>query len=185
MTTLRGAARVLSFAVAVLVCAVGSAATANVSVVDDTGSTVTLSAPARRIVSLAPHLTELLFVAGAGDRIVGTVEFSDYPEAAKSIPRVGSSTLLDVERIVALKPDLVVVWRSGTAPARIDALRALGFAIYFDEPHTFAGIAQTLARLGTLAGTEAAARDAAERFSARADALRQKYGTRRPVYVAQ
>ncbi|HET9046887.1 MAG TPA: helical backbone metal receptor, partial [Casimicrobiaceae bacterium] len=151
------------------------------SVVDDTGSTVTLSAPARRIVSLAPHLTELLFAAGAGDRIVGTVEFSDYPEAAKSIPRVGSSTLLDMERIVALKPDLVVVWRSGTAPARIDALRALGLAIYFDEPHTFAGIAQPLVRLGTLAGTGAAARGAAEAFAARADALRQKYGTRRPV----
>ena len=169
------------FALAMVVGLVESVATASVSVVDDTGATVALSAPARRIVSLAPHLTEMLFAAGAGDRIVGTVDFSDYPEAAKAIPRIGSSTLLDMERVVALKPDLVVVWRSGTAPARIDALRALGLAIYFDEPHTFAGIARTLVRLGTLAGTEAAALGAAEAFSARAETLRQRYATRRPV----
>ncbi|MEO5766406.1 MAG: cobalamin-binding protein [Casimicrobiaceae bacterium] len=154
---------------------------AAISVVDDTGATVALAAPARRIVSLAPHVTELLFAAGAGARIVGAVDFSDYPEAAKSIPRVGSSTLLDMERIVALKPDLVVVWRSGTTPARVDALRALGIPIYFDEPHTFAGIARTLVRLGTLAGTEPEGRRAADALSARAAALRQRYANRRPV----
>ena len=152
-----------------------------VTVVDDSGATVELAAPARRIASLAPHLTEMLFAAGAGDRIVGTVEFSDYPEAAKAIPRVGSATLLDLERVVALKPDLVVVWRSGTAPARIDALRALGVPIYFDEPHSLAGIALTLRRLGTLAGTDAIAARAADALDARVRALRERYAARRPV----
>ena len=120
----RGAGAAVARGVAVLLFATAQCAAAEVSVVDDTGATVTLAAPARRIVSLAPHVTELLFAAGAGERIVGAVEFSDYPEAAKAIPRIGSSTLLDMEQILALKPDLVVVWRSGTAPARIEALRA-------------------------------------------------------------
>lgn len=171
--------RAFSFAAALLAHA-GTVA-ASVSVVDDTGATVTLAAPATRIVSLAPHVTELLFAAGAGERIVGAVDFSDYPEAAKAVPRIGSSTLLDMERIVALKPDLVVVWGSGTTPARVDALRVLGFPIYLNEPHTFEGIAQTLVKLGTLAGTEPAARRAADAFTARTDALRVRYAGRRPV----
>ena len=179
----RTAARSLARGVAAVLLALAECAVAKVTVADDTGAAVTLAAPARRIVSLAPHVTELLFAAGAGERIVGTVEFSDYPEAAKAVPRIGSSTLLDMERIVALEPDLVVVWRSGTAPARIEALRALGIPIYFNEPHTFADIAQTLVRLGTLAGTEAAAQRAAGAFIARANALRERYAGRRPVTV--
>src|SRR5882672_8053540 len=81
---------------------------ADIRAVDDSGAAVVLQSPAKRIVSLAPHATELLFAAGAGDRIVGTTEFSDYPEAAKKIPRVGSSSLLDMDRVVSLKPDLIV-----------------------------------------------------------------------------
>jgi iron complex transport system substrate-binding protein len=170
-------------AIALLGAAIANVAAASVSVVDDTGTTVTLAAPARRIVSLAPHVTELLFAAGAGERVVGAVEFSDYPDAAKAVPRVGSSTLLDMERIVALKPDLVVVWRGGTSPARVESLRALGVPIYFNEPHTFDDIASTLARLGTLAGTESFAQRAADAFNARARALRDRYAAKRPISV--
>ncbi|MET0345536.1 MAG: cobalamin-binding protein [Casimicrobiaceae bacterium] len=179
----RGAVAAAARGVAVLFFATAQFAAAEVSVVDDTGATVTLAAPARRIVSLAPHVTELLFAAGAGERIVGAVEFSDYPEAAKAIPRIGSSTLLDMEQILALKPDLVVVWRSGTAPARIEALRGLGIPIYFNEPHTFADIAQTLVRLGKLAGSGAVAQGAADALTARVSALRERYAGRRPVTV--
>ncbi|MGD8875210.1 MAG: helical backbone metal receptor, partial [Gammaproteobacteria bacterium] len=82
-------------------------------VVDDAGHTVELAAPARRIVSLAPYLTELLFAAGAGDAVVGTSEFSDYPVAARDIPRIGGGGGLDIEAIIALQPDLVVAWQSG------------------------------------------------------------------------
>ena len=171
--------------VAALVCCVcvfaADRACARVEVVDDTGAAVVLAAPARRIVSLAPHTTELLFAAGAGDRVVGAVEYSDYPAAAKTLPRVGSSSLLDMERIAALKPDLVVVWRSGTSAARVEAIRALGIPVYFNEPHTLAGIAATLVKLGTLAGTGDEARRAAETFTTRMDALRERYARRRAV----
>ena len=81
-----------------------------VQAVDDAGHTVRLDAPARRIVSVAPHLTELLFTAGAGAQVVGAVAYSDHPEAAKRIPRIGDSAQLDLERIVSLRPDLIVVW---------------------------------------------------------------------------
>ena len=99
---------------------------AAVSVIDDAGNTVTLAQPARRIVSLAPHVTELLYAAGGGDRIVGTVSYSDYPPQARDLPRVGDNKALDLERIAALKPDLIVVWRHGNAQKQTDRLRAPG-----------------------------------------------------------
>jgi len=164
-------------------CVAATSACASVQVIDDTGAAVVLAAPARRIVSLAPHTTELLFAAGAGGYVVGAVDYSDYPAAAKAIPRVGSSSLLDMEAIAALKPDLVVVWRNGTSAARIDALRALGIPVYLNEPRTLAGIASTLERLGELAGTGPDARAAAQTFAARLAALRERYAGRRPVPV--
>ena len=159
------------------------AAHASVQVVDDSGATVTLKAPAARIVSLAPHATELLFAAGAGDRIVGAVEFSDFPEAAKRIPRVGSSAQLDMERIVGLAPDLVVVWLNGSSAARLDKVRALGVPIFYSEPRTLADIPATLRRFGTLAATESPARAAADGFARQAAALRATYAQSSPVTV--
>ena len=166
---------------AAALCVAATSACARVQVVDDTGATVTLAAPARRIVSLAPHTTELLFAAGAGGYVVGAVDYSDYPAAAKTIPRVGSSSLLDMEAIAALKPDLVVVWRNGTSAARIDALRALGIPVYLNEPHTLAGIATTLERLAELADTKRDGLAAAQAYTARLGALRERYAARRPV----
>ena len=96
--------------VMVAVLALGSAAVAaEISLADDNGRSVTLKQPAQRIISLAPHMTELLFAAGAGERVVGTVEYSNYPAAAQRIARIGDSAQLDLERIVALKPDLIVI----------------------------------------------------------------------------
>ncbi|WP_155402741.1 helical backbone metal receptor, partial [Ralstonia solanacearum] len=108
-------------------------------VTDDTGATVTVPHPAQRVVSLAPHATELLFAAGGGARIVGTVTYSDYPSAASDIPRVGDNRAVDLERIAALKPDLVVVWRHGNAQKQTDRLRALGIPLFFSEPHRLGG----------------------------------------------
>ena len=93
---------------------------AAVSVIDDAGNTVSLKQPAKRIISLAPHVTELLYAIGAGDSIVGTVEYSDFPPPAKKLTRVGSHNALDLERIIALKPDLVVVWQSGTVKSPVE-----------------------------------------------------------------
>ncbi|MBB4014357.1 cobalamin-binding protein [Niveibacterium umoris] len=123
------------------------------SVLDDTGATVTLAAPAKRIVSLAPHATELLFAAGAGPRVVAVTEYSDFPPAATKLPRIGGYNAVDLERIVALKPDLVVAWASGNPKAQVDRIKALGIPVFLSEPRKFETIATNLERLGMLAGT--------------------------------
>jgi iron complex transport system substrate-binding protein len=154
-----------------------------ISVVDDAKHTVTLSAPARRIVSLAPHATELLFAAGAGAHIVGVAEFSDYPPEAKHIQSVGSGVSLDLERIIALKPDLVVGWNNGMAATQLARLEPLGIPIYKSEPYDFAAIAHSLERLARLTGTDAAGNAAAAAFRARLQRLRDTYQKRRTVRV--
>ena len=82
-----------------------------------------------RIVSLAPNLTELAFAAGAGARVVGTVEYSNEPAGAREIPRIGDAFRVDIERILALRPDLVLAWSSGTPRPTIERLRALGLDV--------------------------------------------------------
>lgn len=138
---------------------------AEVSVRDDLGNTVRLAQPAKRIVSLAPHMTETLFAAGAGSQIVGTVDYSDFPEAAKKIPRVGGYSRFDLERVAALKPDLIVGWYSGNAPAHIEKLQALGFPLYISQPNQIDHIATEIERFGELAGTTAVATPEARRFA--------------------
>lgn len=156
---------------------------AGVSVLDDAGRTVTLAKPAQRVVSLAPHVTETLFAVGAGDRIVGAIEYSDYPEAAKKIPRIGSSAGLDLEAILGLRPDLIVVWKSGNPARQIERLRELGVPVYVSEPRRLEDIPASLERLGRLAGTDAVANQAAREFRARLDALRARQGTRPRIRV--
>jgi iron complex transport system substrate-binding protein len=151
-------------------------ATAEVSVTDDTGATVRLTQPARRIVTLAPHLAETLFAAGAGDKLAGTVEYSDFPEAAKQVAKVGGYSRVDLEAVVALKPDLIVAWHSGNAPANIEKLRGFGFPIYVSQPDRIEDVAREIERLGQLAGTSATADAAARQFRMRLAALRKQYG---------
>jgi len=152
-------------------------------VTDVSGASIKLAAPARRIVSLAPHITELLFAAGAGDRVVGTVDYSDYPPAAKALPRVGGHSRLDLEAIVALKPDLVIGWESGNAPASLSRLRTMGLNVYLSEPKRIEDIAGELERIGRLAGTGAAADAAAAAFRERYARLAARYSRRPPVDV--
>ncbi|MBX3603811.1 MAG: cobalamin-binding protein [Piscinibacter sp.] len=161
----------------------GGAARADVTVTDDTGAPLQLARPAQRIVSLAPHLTELLFAAGAGAHVVGVGAYSDYPAAARALPRVGDSALLDLERIVALKPDLLVVWQDGNSPQQLQRLATLGVPVYASRLGTLADIASTLRRLGTLAGTPTAAQARAQAFEAELAALRERYGGRRELRV--
>jgi iron complex transport system substrate-binding protein len=139
---------------------------------DDAGQEVRLKAPARRIVTLAPHAAESLYAAGAGDRLVGTVDYSDYPAEAKKVARVGGYSRIDLEAVAALKPDLVLAWESGNNLTQIDKLKALGLTVYVSQPNTIDNIASQLERLGQLAGTEAVAKAAAERFRKRLENLR-------------
>jgi len=158
------------------------AAQAALQVVDDTGAAVTLAAPASRIVSLAPHATELLYAAGAGDRVVGVLATSDWPPEVAAKPKVGDSRSLDLERIVALAPDLVVTWPFA-APAQVGALVARGVPVFIANPATIDGIAQDLERLGALAGTSPTATLRAAEFRAQLARLQARYAGTRTVRV--
>ncbi len=159
------------------------AARADLLVTDDSGREIRLKAPARRIVTLAPHATEILYAAGAGERLVGTVEFSDYPPAAKKVPRVGSYERLDLEAISALKPDLVIAWETGNPAGQVEKLRALGLTVYASQPNRMEDIAAQLERFGQLAGSEAAAGVAAGQFRRRLENLRRGNAQKAPVRV--
>jgi len=160
-----------------------SATQAAVTVTDDRGSAVTLKQPARRIVSLSPHGTELLFAAGAGRQVVGAVAYSDYPPAAEKIPRVGGYNSLDWERIVALEPDLVVAWHSGNGPDTIARLRTLGLTVYVSEPRALEDIPDNIERLGRLSGHGGIAAKTGSDFRRQLQDLEQTYAHRTPVTV--
>lgn len=156
---------------------------AEITVMDETGASVRLTAPARRIVSLAPHVTENLYAAGAGDRLVGVVDYSDHPVAAQRLPRVGGYDQPDLEAIVALRPDLVVAWYSGTPPAVVRRLQALGLVVYQSQPNTLEDIPASIENLGRLAGSESAAQRSAADFRARLAHLSANYAKRPGVPV--
>lgn len=121
-------------------------------ILDDAGNEVRLEKTPERIVSLAPHITEMLFELGVGERIVATVDHSDFPEAAKSIPRLGSAFSVSVESVVALAPDIVFVWQTGGSQKSVRQIRALGYPVYVNEAPTLGAIADSLQRMGRLVG---------------------------------
>jgi iron complex transport system substrate-binding protein len=162
-------------------CLCSAIAHAQIAVIDDEGRLVRLAQPARRIVSLAPHVTEMLFAIGAGGQMVGAINFSDYPDAAKKIPRVGDHDAVDIELIRMLAPDLVVAWRSGNAQKQIEKMRELGIPVFVTEPDAMDDIAAAIEKLGTLTGAPAQA--VARGFRTRIERLRATYAGRAPVRV--
>ncbi len=155
--------------------------------VDDSDQVVTLPAPAARIVSLAPHITESLFAVGAGAAVVGTVSYSDYPAAAASIPIVGSYDRISAEQVLALAPDLVIAWHNGNSPATIEYLRSLGLRVYVTNPLQLAAIPATLRDFSRLTGSAGesgkAGQTAADRFQRGLDSLAATFEDRAPVTV--
>lgn len=164
-----------------LILAGATAAQAAVTVRDDDGNVITLQKPAMRIIAMAPHVTELLYAAGGGDKIVGAVTYSDFPEAAKSLPRIGTNRQIDMERVIAMKPDLIVAWMHGSSERQIETLRQLGVPIFHSEPQKLDGISDTLIKLGQLMGTENVAQPAAAEIRQQFAALAKKYSNRAPV----
>ncbi|MFC0250800.1 cobalamin-binding protein [Massilia consociata] len=158
-------------------------AEAAVTVVDDAGRRVTVGQPAQRVISMAPHATELLFAAGGGARVVGAMNYSDYPEAARKIPLIGSNSQIDMERVLSLKPDLIVVWHTGNTARQIAQLESLGIPVYHTEPRRLGQVADNVERLGQLLGTQASAQAASRAFRARLAGLEARYGKRPPVTV--
>lgn len=173
----------MRFLLACLGLALLSAAPAQVSVRDDYGQAVTLARQAGRVVSLSPHLTELLYAAGAGARVVGAVEYSDFPPEARALPRVGTNAVIDLEAVLALKPELVVAWPNAATRRSIERLAELGLAVYRSEPRELEDIARTIQRLGALSGSEAQAERAAAAFRARVARLAKRYSARPAVRV--
>ena len=156
---------------------------ASIEVQDDYGHRLALEAPARRIVSLSPHLTELLYAAGAGAFVVGALEYSDYPPEARRVPRVGSEATIDLEAVIALRPDLVVAWPNAGSVRAVNRLAELGLPVFRSEPRALDDIPRTLQRLGLLAGTADRASRAAAAFRSRARTLEARYSGRRSVRV--
>jgi iron complex transport system substrate-binding protein len=142
------------------------------------------SAPARpRIVSLAPHLTELVYAAGAGDLLVGVVEYSDYPATARSLPRIGDAWRVDMERLLALQPDIVLTWASGTPDEVVERLDALDLAHREIATYRLADIPVALRTIGAIAGTPEVAEAAAAGFDREIAELKRAYGAARPMRV--
>ncbi|MGB6606013.1 MAG: helical backbone metal receptor [Steroidobacteraceae bacterium] len=158
-------------------CAVAPASQAATrTVIDDTGRAVTVPAPPLRIVSLAPGATEMLFAAGAGSQVIATVEYSDEPPAARRVPRIGDAVAIDMERLVLLRPDLVVAWPGGGNAAQRAKIARLSIPVYDQQVSRLSDLAPAVRRLGLLAGTQAQAARAATAIEARLEALRRSFG---------
>ncbi|MFN9807099.1 MAG: cobalamin-binding protein [Betaproteobacteria bacterium] len=178
----RSGIRLCAAVPAVATLLLASPAGASITVTDDSGRTVTLAQPARRVIALAPHITEQLYAIGAGERIVGTTDHADHPPAARKIPRVARAHSIDLERVAALQPDLIVVWGSGFPPTLLEALRRLGPPVYVNEPGALDSIATSMQRLGRLTAAPQA-EDAARAFRQRITELRERHAGRTPVRV--
>src|SRR6185437_11386570 len=160
-----------------------SSVAAQISVKDDLGREVELQHPARRIVTLAPFLTELAFSIGAGDRVVGASAFSDYPPAAKRLPRVASAAGLSLEALAALHPDLVLAWKDSIRPEEVQRIARLGPAVFVAAARTLEDVPRLLPELGALTGLET--RPQAAAYEGKLERLRSAYAGRRvlPVFL--
>ncbi len=137
---------------------------------------------ARRIISLAPHITEMLFAIGAGAQVIATDDASDYPEAANSLPRVANYRSLNMEQILALQPDLIVAW--GTAQQQmVQPLEQLGVAVFYSAPRTFAELGNELLQLGDLTGHQRQASAVVADYQRQLHELEQDYRDASPVTV--
>lgn len=154
-----------------------------IQVQDDRGRAVALQAPARRAVTLAPHATELVYAAGAGGFIVGTVLGSDYPPAARALPIIGDGTQPDAERVASARPDLLIAWQPSAAEPLARVMDKLGVPVFYSDPLTLDAIPGAVERMGRLFGTESVANAAAADMRARLAALQARYAGRRPVRV--
>lgn len=160
----------IAFLMAALYAAPGLA---SVSVTDSLGNEITLQQPPARIVSLAPHITELVFAAGAGDLLVGVSEYSDYPAAAQNLPRVGDGFRVDLEQVAALEPDVVIAWASGNPRTAVAQLRRLGIPVMVLETRELKDIATQIELIGQLAGREEQADETATDFREQLAVLRE------------
>jgi iron complex transport system substrate-binding protein len=154
---------------------------AGISLPQADGSILKLDKPAQRLVTLSPHLAELVFAAGAGKNLVATVEYSEYPEAAASVPRIGDAFRIDVERVLALSPDLVIAWNSGNPRQAVAQIVSLGIPVWTVEIRELGEIAATIKTIGHASGRTQTAGIAAANFQRRVNELSWQYTSRQAL----
>ena len=154
-----------------------------ITVQDFSGREVTLDQPAKRIVALAPHIVENLYSAGAGDKLVGVVSYSDFPDEAKNVPEVGTYNAFSLEQVLALNPDLVVMWGSGNGMQTLSKFEALGIPVYVSELRQLSDVPKSIRNLSQLAGTPAIGEAEASRIETELNALHRRYGEKRSLSV--
>lgn len=137
----------------------------------------------QRIIALAPHIVEMLFDIGAGDQIVGTVSYADYPEAALKIPRIGGYHGIQIEKVLALKPDVVIVWPSGNKASDIEKMKNMGLNIVYSQPNKIADVADSLRAFGKITGQETQAEEVAKAYTKRFKNLQHQYAEKKPIKV--
>ena len=147
----------------------------SVQVTDFSGKTISLESPAQRIVALAPHIVENIYSAGAGEKLVGVMQYSDYPEQAKQLPLIGSYEKINFEKIIELNPDLVMAWESGNSHASTQRLKELGFPVYIDQPHNLSDVAKSVKDIGILTGNTTYANEIATAYLAQVAKVTAKY----------
>ncbi|MGH9960409.1 MAG: ABC transporter substrate-binding protein, partial [Pyrinomonadaceae bacterium] len=152
-------------------------------VVDETGRTIRVASQVDRFVSLAPNLTEIVYVIGAGDRLVGNTTFCDYPEAARSVQKVGDTLQPSVERILALRPQLVLVSTASQLEAFTKQLDQQGIAVYITDPRDLEGVFRSIEDLGKLLGAQKRAEEIAGQLRNRANATAAAVKSSQPVAV--
>lgn len=155
----------------------------SITVKDDRNVDITLEAPAERVVALAPFITELVYSAGAGNRLVAVSEHSDYPPPARDLPRVGNAFSVNLERLLSMRPDVVFMWQSGNDPRVGERLEAMGLRVFVLEPRTPADVPRALRRIGRLLGTAEAAAEQARLFTRNMERVHHRYGDRPSVRV--
>lgn len=155
---------------------------ANFSVTDARGNTFDFDQPAQRVVVLAPHLVEIIYAVGGEDTLIGAVSYSDYPEAAKALPRVGSYKDFSAEALFRLKPDLIIGWGSGNGDVRLKQLESLGFRVFWSDVHSLDDVASAMRTLGKITGA-ANTENTATEFESSISSLRQQFSHREPISV--
>lgn len=158
-------------------------ACADAYLTDAAGQKLRLKTQANRIISLAPFVTELLYAIGAGEKIVGTVEYSDYPPKARNIPRIGRYNAIDEEQVIVMAPDLVIAWKTGTPSAITDRLSKMGIPVFFLEPSTLDDVRKSMLLLGRITGRQTQAGEAARAFEETLDHLRVRFSGRPVITV--
>lgn len=154
-----------------------------VQATDARGITLRLQQPAQRVITLAPNLTELVFAAGAGERLAGVARYSDYPQAAQRLPVVSDAVHFDSERMLALRADLVLAWQGGTPPEAITRIERAGLPVFVAGAAGLDDISRNITAIAQLAGTEAAGTAARAAFDADLRVLRARRNVGPPVRV--